>query len=70
MTNTKSAATNTVWNFSNFSDSELVSWFIMFLNGADYSDPESLMEWKAANAEVEKRSGEVKQDVAYLNEVL
>ena len=69
MTNTKSSTTST-FNFSNFSDGELVSWFIMFLNGADYSDPESWEEWKAANAEVEKRSDEVKKEVAYLKEVI
>lgn len=70
MTNTTSSASNTVFNFSNFSDQELVSWFIMFLNGADYTDPESLIEWEAATAEAEKRSDKVKQDIAYLREAL
>lgn len=70
MTNTKSATTNNVWDFSSFSDSELVSRFIMFLNGADYTNPEDIAVYESATAEVEKRSDEVKQEVAYLNDVL
>lgn len=59
-----------MWNFKEMTNSELVSWYIMFLNGADYSDPESLTEWKAAEAEVATREESVKKDVEYLKSVI
>lgn len=57
-------------NFQELTDSQLLSWYVMFLNGADYNSNECYEEWKAFKEEVENRSQEVQDKVAYLDSVL
>lgn len=59
-----------VFNFKSMSNQEFVGFYIMFLNGADYNNPEDIALWKAAEAELPNREDSVKKDVAYLKEVL
>ncbi len=51
-------------------NSELVSWFIMFLNGVDWNDPEDCRDYEAACKEADKRGAEVQEEIAYLKEVI
>ena len=51
-------------------DHELISWYIMFLNGADYNDPQSKVEYDMFHAECKNRGKEFNQSVDYLDSVL
>lgn len=51
-------------------DHELISWYIMFLNGADYNDPQSKVEYDMFHAECKNRGKEFNQYVDYLDSVL
>ena len=55
---------------SEVSDHELISWYIMFLNGADYSDPQSQMEYDRFRAEFKNRGKEFNESIDYLDSVL
>lgn len=50
-------------------DHELISWYIMFLNGADYNDPQSKVEYDMFHAECKNRGKEFNQSVDYLDSV-
>ena len=51
-------------------DHELISWYIMFLNGADYNDPQSKVEYDMFRAECKNRGKEFNQSVDYLDSIL
>lgn len=55
---------------SQISDSELISWLIMFLNGADYDDPKNLELYEGFKKELANRPSEVKEEAEYLMSVL
>lgn len=58
------------YDFSRMSDIQLVSWFIMFLNGTDWN-PEDGVLFECACKEVnEHRSDEVKRKVEYLKDAI
>lgn len=58
------------FNFSEMTDSELVSFGVMFFNGATYGDPEDDKIYEAMTDEVAKRGEDVKKDFAYMQDVL
>lgn len=55
---------------SEVSDNELISWYIMFLNGADYNNPQSKVEYDMFHAELKNRGKEFNQSVDYLESVI
>ena len=64
-------------NFSYFnkpiteiSDKALISWYIMFLNGADYSDPQAQMEYDIFHAECKNRDEKFNQLVDKISAVI
>lgn len=64
-------------NFSYFekpiteiSDQDLISWYIMFCNGADYSDPQSEVEYNMFHAECKNRDEKFNQYVDYIDSVV
>ena len=64
-------------NFSYFnkpiteiSDKALISWYILFLNGADYSDPQAQMEYDIFRAECKNRDEKFNQSVDHLASVI
>ena len=64
-------------NFSYFdkpiteiSDKALISWYILFLNGADYSDPQSQMEYDIFREECKNRSVKFNKSITYLDSIL
>lgn len=64
-------------NFSYFdkpitevSDDELIRWYIAFLNGADYNDPQSKVEYDMFHAECSNRGEEFNKTVDHLASVL
>lgn len=59
-----------MWQFSKMTNSELVSWFIMFLNGGNWNDPEDCKDYEEACKEAAKRGAEVQEEIAYLKEVI
>lgn len=59
-----------MFNFKEMTNSELVSWFIMFLNGGDWQDPEDQALYEAACDEVGKRDKSLQEDIAYLQSVI
>lgn len=67
---TKRKMETKVFNFKNMSNQEFVSFYVMFLNGADWNNPEDISIYEAAEAELPNRNDSVKKDVAYLKEVL
>lgn len=52
------------------SDDQLISWCIMFLNGADLQDPKSLEEWEDFRKEINNRSEDIQKHVEYLIDVI
>lgn len=60
----------TKFDFSKMTDSELVSWFIMALNGADFNNSEDCAMYDAACDESLKRSKEVQKEIVYLQQVI
>ena len=56
--------------FSSMTDDELVWWFIHFLNGGNWEDPEGQALYEAACDEVAKRGEDMKKKVAYIQEVI
>ncbi len=56
--------------FNEMTDQELVSWFIMALNGADFSDPEDCKLYAEARIESITRSKEVQEQIEYLIQVI
>lgn len=56
--------------FSKMTDDELVWWFIYFLNGGDWDNPEDRAKYEQACDEVDKRSEEVQNKVAYAHQVI
>lgn len=59
-----------VFNFKEMTDQELIEWFIMFLNGGDWQNPEDQALYKEATDEVENRGEEMHERIAYLNSIL
>lgn len=64
-------------NFSYFekpiteiSDDELISWYIAFLNGADYNDPTIELEYNVFKTECSNRGEEFNKKVDYLTSVI
>lgn len=64
-------------NFSYFdkpiteiSDKALISWYILFLNGADYSDPQAQMEYDIFRAECKNRDEKFNQLVDKISAVI
>ena len=64
-------------NFSYFdkpitevNDLDLISWYIMFLNGADYSDPQFRMEYNMFHEECKNRGKEFNLSIDYLDSIL
>ena len=64
-------------NFSYFdkpiteiSDKALISWYILFLNGADYSDPQAQMEYDMFREECKNREEKFNQLVDKINAVI
>lgn len=64
-------------NFSYFdkpitevNDLDLISWYIMFLNGADYSDPQFRMEYDMFHEECKNRGKEFNLSIDYLDSIL
>ena len=64
-------------NFSYFerpitevSDNELISWYVGFLNGADYNDPMVELEYSVFKAECSNRGEEFNKKVDYLTSVV
>ena len=64
-------------NFSYFdkpiteiSDKALISWYILFLNGADYSDPQSQMEYDIFRAECKNRDEKFNRSIDHLASVI
>lgn len=64
-------------NFSYFekpiteiSDHELISWYVMFCNGADLEDPQSKVEYDMFRAECKNRDEKFNQSVDYIDSVL
>ncbi len=58
------------YTFSRFTDDQLVSFGIMFFNGATYGNPEDDKIYEAMMDEVDKREEDVKKSFAYLKDVL
>lgn len=56
--------------FSSMTDDELVWWFIHFLNGGNWEDPEDRALYEAACDEADTRSEEVQKKIAYAHEVI
>lgn len=52
------------------SNSELINWFIAFLNGADYSSEEDYQEYVKFNEEASKRNADTQSRIEYLKSVL
>lgn len=64
-------------NFSYFnkpiteiSDKALISWYILFLNGADYSDPQAQMEYDIFREECKNRDEKFNQLVDKISAVI
>jgi hypothetical protein len=55
---------------SEVSDEELIRWYIMFCNGADYRDPISHMEYRMFRKEQENRDKEFNEQVDYIDSVI
>ena len=51
-------------------DNDLINWYIMFLNGADYNDPQDKVAYDMFRAECKNRGKEFNQSVDYLDSVL
>lgn len=59
-----------VFNFKEMTDQQLLRWFVMFLNGGDWGNPEDQALYEAACDEVDKRGESLQKDIAYLHSVL
>lgn len=58
------------FNFSKMTDSELVSFGVMFFNGATCGDPEDDKIYEEMTDEVTKRGEDMKKKFAYMQEVI
>ena len=56
--------------FNEMTDSELVWWFIHFLNGGNWEDPEDRALYEAACDEADTRSEETQKIIAHAHEVI
>ena len=56
--------------FRDLSDSALIDWYVMFLNGADYSDPNDQMDYYMFHEECKNRSVEFNKSITYLDSIL
>lgn len=56
--------------FNEMTDQELIRWFIMALNGADFNDPEDCRLYDEACEESLTRSEEVQKQIDFIKHVL
>lgn len=55
---------------SEVSDDELLSWYVMFLNGGDFEDEKNQRAYKQFKEHMLSRSQELQDKVAYLEKVI
>ena len=58
------------FNFKEMTDEQLVSFGLMFYNGADWSDPEDQKIYEDMTEEVFKRGESVQHDFAQMEQVI